>query len=393
MLYWTVNRHKLRRKGVALDIKPAKTHAVHAPAKRELASHTAPLSQSRPQPRSRRKVFSKKALIRYGILTTNLLIVVAAVLMVMKYSDSNVATGRSTAEQVSVSPLDEISAADIAVNVARMANLPEVTAVTNYADTINAEIETFTINRKFANIPQIMTADLKTLADIKPYVTQPGDTVSALAARFSVTSDSIKWSNDLLNDTLEPGITILIPPMNGIIYTVRSGDTPEKISQTYRLPASQVVLFNDVELTGLVPGNRIFLPNAQKPAPVFNFFVRYGYNGYDPGWCTYYAAAKGGAPGGWGHARTWAVNAARTPGWMVSKVPVPGAIAQTTGVSGDRIGGSWGHVGIVEAVKQENGQYYIKYSDMNGIAGFNRVGHSDWVPALDKFQNFVYRIQ
>lgn len=313
--------------------------------------------------------------------------------MVVKYSDSNAATGRAVIEEEAVSPLDEISAADIAVNVARMANLPEVTAVTNYADTVNAEIETFTVSRKFAHIPQIMTSDLKTLADIQVYETLPGDTVSALAARFSVTSDSIKWSNDLINETLEPGITILIPPMNGIIYTVRSDDTPEKLSQTYRVPASQIVLFNDVELTGLIPGNRIFLPNAQKPAPVFNFFVRYGNNGYDPGWCTYYAAAKGGAPSGWGHARTWAVNAARTPGWIVSKTPVPGAIAQTTGVANDRIGGSWGHVAIVEDVKQENGQIYIKYSDMNGVAGFNRVGYSGWVPALEKFQNFLYRIQ
>lgn len=357
------------------------------------AAHTRPASQPKPKLRVRRKLFSKRALIRYGMLVTNLLIVAAAVLFVMSYSDSNVATRSTLAERNAVSPLDELSAADIAVNVARMANMPEVTAVTNYADTMNAEIETFTVNRRFADIPQIMTADLKTLADIKSYITQPGDTVSALSARFSVTSDSIKWSNDLLNDALEPGITILIPPMNGIIYTVRSGDTPEKLSQIYRVPVLQIILFNDIEITGMVPGKRIFLPNAQKPAPVFNFFARYGNNGYDPGWCTYYAAAKGGAPSGWGHARTWAVNAARTPGWMVSKVPVPGSIAQTTGIDGERIGGSWGHVAIVEDVKYENGQYYIKYSDMNGIAGFNKVGYSGWVPALEKFQNFIYRIE
>ncbi len=313
--------------------------------------------------------------------------------MVLSHSDSNAASyGTPQDSQTQVSPLDELSAADIAVNIARMANLPEVAAVTNYADTVNAELETFTVNRDVASLPQILSADIKTLADIREYVTKPGDTVSALAERFSVTSDSIKWSNDLMNDALEPEIRLQIPPMNGIIYTVRSGDTPEKLAQIYSVSAEQIVVFNDAELTGLVPGKTIFLPNAQKPAPVFNFYVRYGYNGYDPGWCTYYAAAHGGAPAGWGHARTWAVNAARTPGWMVSKVPVPGAIAQTTGVAGDRIGWSWGHVGIVEQVKQENGQYYIKYSDMNGIAGFNRVGYSEWVPALEKYQNFIYKI-
>lgn len=331
---------------------------------------------------------------RYGILGVNILIVGIAIFIVISNSGNNAATYSVRAsDQAPVNPLDEISAADIAVNIARMTNMSEIAAVTNYADTVNAELETFTVNRDIAHKPQIMTADLKTLADIIEYITQPGDTVGSLAEKFAVTSDSIRWSNDLQNDNLEPGIRLLIPPMNGIIYTVRSGDTAEKIAQLYRITAEQVIVFNDAEFTGLTPGKMIFLPNAQKPAPTFNFFVRYGNNGYDPGWCTYYAAAHGGAPPGWGHARTWAVNAARTPGWAVSKVPVPGAIAQTTGISGDRVGGSWGHVGVVEQVKQENGQYYIKYSDMNGIAGFNRVGYSDWVPALDKYQNFIYKVQ
>lgn len=346
-----------------------------------------------PKKRPRSK-FKRKALIRYGIVLANLAIVVSAVAVVVTHSGSNAARFGAAQNSEVANPLDRLSAADIAVNVARMTGLAETTSVTNYADTINSELNGSGLGGDLVRIPQIMTADIKTAADIIEYETVPGDTVSGLAARFGVTSDSIKWSNDLLNDALEPGIKLLIPPMNGIIYVVHSGDTAEKIAQTYKLSAAQVIMFNDAEISGLVPGMRIFLPNAQKPAPVFNFFVRYGNNGYDPGWCTYYAAAKGGAPPGWGHARTWAKYAAQTAGWMVSKTPVPGAIAQTTGITGDRIGGSWGHVGVVEDVKQENGQYYIKYSDMNGIAGFNRVGYSNgWVPALEKFQNFIYQVQ
>lgn len=332
-------------------------------------------------------------MVRYGIIAANFAVIGLAGFIVLAFSDSNATNYTNRVDfKASTNPLDEISSADIAVNVARMANLPEANSVVNYADTINSELENFTVSRQTVRIPQIITSDIKTLADIQEYITQPGDTLASLAEKFGVTSDSIKWSNDLTGDSINPGIKLLIPPMNGMIYTVRSGDTPEKVAQTYQLSLAQVVVFNDAE-NGLVPGRRIFLPNAQKPTAAANFSVRYGNNGYDPGWCTYYAAARGGAPGGWGHARTWAVNASRTPGWYVSKVPVPGAIAQTTGIAGDRVGGSWGHVGVVEQVKEENGQYYIKYSDMNGIAGFNRVGHSDWMPALDKYQNFIYRIQ
>lgn len=368
-----------------MDIRTQKQVRRHAVRQSVLASSPQPRTQK--SPKKRRKL-SRKSLVRYGIIIANLCIVGFFIFMVLKYSNTNAATygARSSDQSPATNPLDQLSAADIAVSIARMTNMAEVNAVTNYADTINAELLTFGDSAGFARIPQIMTSNLKTLADVIEYEVQPGDTVPLLAERFAVTSDSIKWSNDLVNDALQPGLRILIPPMNGILYTLRDGDTPEKLSQLYKVSIESITAFNDTELTGFLPGKRIFLPNAQKPTPVFNFFVRYGNNGYDPGWCTYYAAAKGGAPGGWGHARTWAVGAARTPGWIVSKIPVKGAIAQTTAYH------YFGHVAIVEDVKQEDGIYYIRYSDMNGIAGFNAVGYSGWVKS-DHYQNYIYRVQ
>lgn len=367
-----------------MDIRTKEQIRRHAVRQSVLTAAPAPV----PQRRSKKRRLTRKSLVRYGIIAGNLCIVGFFIFMVVKYSGTNAATYgvRAAHDAPTANPLDQLSAADIAVNVARMTNIAEMNAVTNYADTVNAELLNYRESGGFAHLPQIMTSNLKTLADVIEYEVQAGDTVPSLAERFAVTSDSIKWSNDLVNDTLEPGVRIFIPPMNGILYTIRDGDTAEKLSQLYKVSVDSIIAFNDMELTGFVPGKRIFLPNAQKPTPVFNFFVRYGNNGYDPGWCTYYAAAKGGAPGGWGHARTWAVNAARTPGWLVSKIPVKGAIAQTTSFH------YFGHVAIVEDVKQENGVYYIKYSDMNGIAGFNAVGYSGWVQS-DYYQNYIYRVQ
>jgi surface antigen len=48
----------------------------------------------------------------------------------------------------------------------------------------------------------------------------------------------------------------------------------------------------------------------------------------------------------------------------------------------------WGHVAVVEAVSPDGTM--IKYSDMNGLSGFGRVGYSDWVPATT-YQNYIYR--
>jgi surface antigen len=65
----------------------------------------------------------------------------------------------------------------------------------------------------------------------------------------------------------------------------------------------------------------------------------------------------------------------------VSSTPRVGAIGQSDG-------GYFGHVAYVEAVSDDGTM--IKYSDMNGLAGFGRVGYSDWVSA-SKFPKYIYR--
>jgi len=72
--------------------------------------------------------------------------------------------------------------------------------------------------------PQIVATALKSRADIKTYVVQAGETIPALATRFGITSDSIRWSNGLSGDNLNVGTKLTIPPVSGIVYTVKAGD-------------------------------------------------------------------------------------------------------------------------------------------------------------------------
>lgn len=296
----------------------------------------------------------------------------------------------STNKTEGVNPLDQLTSADIAANLSRVAQLPEATAVTNQADTVSAEMIVPASNNLVTK-PQIIASDLKSRQDIKDYLVVEGDTVSSIAAKFNVTSDSIKWSNSLNGDTVTPGSRLSIPPVNGIVYTVKDGDTPQSLASKYSASADQIIAFNDAEINGLKPGERIIIPNGKVQAPVyvaaptsygfaFGTTATYGYNGYDWGFCTWYVANRISVPNNWGNANTWDNLAARS-GWTVSSVPRQGAIAQT-----DR--GTFGHVAYVEAVSDDGTM--IKYSDMNGLAGFGRVGNSDWVPA-SKFPHYIYR--
>lgn len=342
---------------------------------------------------------TKRKVIRYSLLTVNvalLAIVLAFVLQKPQTSGTNVSNAILASEQDSAAnPLDTLSAADIAVSVARVAGLEERVTVENQADSVNAQLAITPSDDIVVAQPAIIATGLRSRADIQEYVVKEGDTVPKVAKQFGITSDTIRWTNTITGDELTAGQTIIISPVNGIVYKVKSGDTIDSLVSRYRVNRDQFIAFNDLE-SGKLPaiGQRVVLPDGKPPqasVPIARGgssptqLLWGGGGGYSAGWCTWYAAAKAGVPGGWGNANTWHLYAPLS-GWTVSTVPRVGAVAQTSA-------GWAGHVGIVEAVRQlPNGSYEIKYSDMNGLAGFNQVGTTkNWVPALGAYQRFIYR--
>lgn len=290
-----------------------------------------------------------------------------------------------------LSPVDKLTASDVAVNVARATGLEETRAVTSQAQSAQVAVVMSASDTNIAAKPQIVDTSLKSWRDIKEYTVADGDTISSVAQKFGVSSDSIRWSNNLTGNALTVGSKIYLPPSEGIAYVVVAGDTPESLATKFHTNAEGISTDNDAEQSGLTVGRRIFIANGQiivaaaratsaSYAMVSSFSPRYGANGYDWGWCTYYAAARSGAPGNWGNASTWAYYA-RLSGWRVSSAPTPGAIFQTPS-------GWAGHVGIVEEVSEDGSQ--MKISDMNGIAGFGRVGYSGWMSS-STYPNFITR--
>jgi surface antigen len=339
-------------------------------------------------------VAKQRRTIRYGLLVGNFVLLGGIIAFALYGTNSNehVSTNSLAAASSTVAnPLDQLSSADIALNLSRAVNLPEATAVKNQAETVSAEMAV-TASYSVVDKPQIVATTLKTRNDIVDYLVKDGDTVTNIAAKFNVTSDSIRWSNSLTGDSVTVGAHLSIPPINGIVYTVASGDTAQSLADKYKASADQITAFNDAEVSGLKPGEKIVIPNGQVQQTVYRAAVStsygysfgssaiYGYNGYDYGFCTWYVANRISVPSNWGNANTWD-NLAPLSGWTVSSVPRQGAVAQT-----DR--GSEGHVAYVEAVSADGTQ--IKYSDMNGLAGYGRVGYSGWVSA-SYFPHYIYR--
>jgi surface antigen len=322
-----------------------------------------------------------------------LLAILAFVVQKPRTSAVTQSTGPISDASVAPNPLDQLASANIALTVARMDRMPETIAITNQADSREAQLAMASTASTVVSKPQIVTTALKSRADIITYITKPNDTASSLAAKFGVTTDSIIWSNGLNSNDIAPHQKLLIPPVNGVVYRIQPGDTVASLARRFSVSKNTIISFNDAEIGGLKVGEIILIPHGVETTttPSYNTSLPgsfpwgsspiYGYNGYDWGNCTWYVASQIPVPSNWGNADTWAYYAGLS-GWNVNSTPSVGAIAQTPYAAG-----GLGHVAIVEAV---NGNM-IKYSDMNNYGdggGFGIVGHSGWEPA-STFSNYI----
>lgn len=96
------------------------------------------------------------------------------------------------------------------------------------------------------------------------YEIQRGDSVEKLARRFGITTESILFNNFEIGDPdfLEPGAQLTIPTQDGVVYTVRLGDTLFAIAENYASDVEDILAFEGNQLSSpdqLVEGATILL--------------------------------------------------------------------------------------------------------------------------------------
>jgi len=286
------------------------------------------------------------------------------------------------------SVLDPAAAANVAAKVADQSGLLVTHQAETTAKTLNSQVSLPTSDDTTLAQPQVVnTAGAATRGTIT-YAVQPGDTLGSIASQFNITSDTIRWANNLgAGDSLTPGQGLLILPISGVQYQVKGGDSAQSIADHFQSNADQIVAFNNAETTGLQPGQVIVVPDGIIPgatsAPAASVAVPAGTpaartapihaqvggpNGYSFGYCTWYVASRRSVPGWWGNAANWYGNA-QISGYSVGSAPRVGAIAWTGA-------GYAGHVAYVESVSGG----MVTVSEMNWNGNWDRVT-SRTVPA------------
>ncbi len=197
------------------------------------------------------------------------------------------------------------------------------------------------------------------------YTVRAGEDVYAIAKKFNLSADELRWSNpDRLTrtDLVKVGDQLMVPPVQGVVVTVKPNDTPQAIAGAYKVDAQSIIDFNYLrDPDHLNAGDVLVVPNGRGPVlfprrasdnpPRLGPFA----NGkFTYGQCTWYVASRRNVP--WtGDAWMWWGNA-RAMGYPEGQVPEPGAIM----VTWESL--IYGHVAYVEQVNAD-GTFVI--SEMN----------------------------
>jgi len=103
------------------------------------------------------------------------------------------------------------------------------------------------------------------------YIVKGGDTLSSIAANYEGLSvESILWANDMdENSYIKPGDKLLIPRSNGVLVTVKSGDTIYSLAKEYSASDQAIADANWLDYPfDLTVGQQLFIPDGKKPTPV-----------------------------------------------------------------------------------------------------------------------------
>lgn len=186
-------------------------------------------------------------------------------------------------------------------NTQNIALLSSVVAMTSDLKPDNGAILTFAEDGALA--PEIGVAG--TLADVASdgpgadaiviYTVVPGDSVATIAKRFGVSENTVRWANNLkAGQPIHVDDTLILLPLDGLKYSVKSGDTIDSIAKKFKLSRdeqAEFLDFNNMTSTSLLTaGQTLIVPGAEpvitvatpkKAVPKGNAHVNTG--SYTPG--------------------------------------------------------------------------------------------------------------
>ena len=92
------------------------------------------------------------------------------------------------------------------------------------------------------------------------YRVKDGDTLDSISRAFGITLRELTWSNPGLRLPLKLGQPLDLPPMPGVVITVKAGDSPASLASRYGVDPTDLLGFNSLRAEQLAPGMKLVVP-------------------------------------------------------------------------------------------------------------------------------------
>lgn len=104
------------------------------------------------------------------------------------------------------------------------------------------------------------------------YIVQEGDSIFNIAKKFDLAAETVFWANyNALGgsiDALSPGMTLVIPPYDGVYYKWKEGDTFQALADKFYVDTDTIVTspYNNLDLANptVEPDTYIMIPGGQE---------------------------------------------------------------------------------------------------------------------------------
>jgi len=138
---------------------------------------------------------------------------------------------------------------NLKVNPKTLATVAEMTdaPVEIKEDVLKNELPSLTSSFSFAENnsvekPVSFSTQEKTREKVMPYTVADGDTLWSVAKKFDVTTNTIKWTNNLPDEnSIKPGQTLQILPISGTLHKVAPSDDLNKVAAKYSASVPQII--------------------------------------------------------------------------------------------------------------------------------------------------------
>lgn len=122
-------------------------------------------------------------------------------------------------------------------------------------DTLRAQVSLYDLD----------TIDVPEREEISTYIVQSGDTLSDIADQFGVSTNTIRWANDIpAKSTVKVGQKLVILPITGVRHKVTAGDTVASIAKKYKADQFDIESYNNLDSgEKLTVGTTIIVPDGE----------------------------------------------------------------------------------------------------------------------------------